>query len=79
MPQPNIIIKITMKQKTTRTQFLQFTSWLDSHGKLLSNAEQTNADCFVAIACFDDRIDYLAFLVSTGLCPLSCHTIRGSE
>ena len=71
MKEANVITTITMKKGTTKPTFLEFTSWLDRQGKLISNAEQPVAGHFIAIACFDNKLDYLAFLVSTDLCYLT--------
>jgi len=67
----SLIVKIAMKPGTSKSDFLRFTSWLDHHGKLLSDAEQTEDERFIAVACFDDGIDYLAFQVFAGFCRLA--------
>ncbi len=61
-----MIKKIIMKTGTSKAKFLAFASWLEQRGKLISSAEKTEDGRFVAIACFEDGIDYLAFLVATG-------------
>ena len=64
-----IIRKIIMKPRTSKSEFLRFASWLDSRGKLLAE-EKTEDGRFVAVTHFDDEIDYLVFLVSTGFCHM---------
>ena len=73
-----IIRKIIMKPGTSKSKFLKFASWLDSHGKLLAE-EKTEDDRFVAVACFDNKIDYLAFLVSTGLCHIDVSVRKAGQ